>query len=142
MPNKIEKLIPKLNSQLIFLLDAIGAFLSGLGAFSIVKVCAIKFNHPLESHENLPFFIFFIMLYSANCYRFNLSLKPFLVILILFNLTYLSYFTQLTIANIDTIPTPILLFFFIDAVAILAVIVLEIFILKKDINNSEKGKSV
>ena len=144
MHYSMQKIIDKLslNSPNIFLLDSMGALLSGLGNTFALFISLKKFGLPIPSHQPLLYAISFFMLYSLICYFLKAKLSPFLLIIILLNSTYLLISSSLTIAYKHLIPQGIFLYFILEGMVILAVIILEIWILKLNTHNPNKRKRV
>ena len=70
MRYSMQKIINRLNlnSHKIFLVDAIGALLSGFGNSLALFISLEKFNLTVTSHQPLLYIISFFMLYSLICY--------------------------------------------------------------------------
>ncbi len=137
MHYSMQKIINRLNlnSPNIFLLDSIGALLSGFGNTLALFISLEKFDLPIPSHQPLLYVISFFMLYSMICYFLKAKLRPFLWIIAFLNSAYLLIFSYLTILNKEIIPEGIFFYFLLEGVVIGAVIYLEVSILKMNSNN-------
>ena len=131
-----------LNSHKIFLVDAIGALLSGFGNAIALYVTLATFDQDLPAHQQLLYTSGFFMIYSLTCYFLKAKFRPFLLILILLNSVYLLLLLYYTLAPKQTIPASIFSYFMLEALVILIVIILEVAVLKMNNTNSVKGKRV
>ena len=80
----------KTNPKRIFLIDAFGALLSAISLFGILAQWEHYFGMPKKTLFLLSGIAFCLFIYSMSCHRFIKSnWKPFLRILIVFNIVYL-----------------------------------------------------
>lgn len=144
MPYRTKHIITRLNlnSHKIFLVDAIGALLSGFGNAIALYVALATFDQDLPAHQELLYASGFFMIYSLICYFLKAKFRPFLLFLILLNSVYLLLLLYYTLVPKQTIPYSIFSYFMLEALVILIVIILEITVLKMSNSNSVKGKRV
>lgn len=124
-----SKIIPatfKNNPKLIFLIDALGAFLTTIGLVAIIKLFEDYFGMPRKALYLLAGIAFTLFIYSLSChFSVKKNWKSFLLVLIFGNLIYVFVSIGLMIKNFDQLTELGLVYFILEKLIILIVVTFE-----------------
>lgn len=138
----IEKLITRLKALIskpknVFLLDGFGAVVTAILLFAVLKLWNEYFGMPKNYLLILSISAFLLALYSFSCSKFlKNNIRKFLMLLIVFNLSYtiftfvliINFYSQLTILG--------LLYFIAEILIISSLVFIELKTLKCSTQNS------
>jgi len=128
--NSLEKL--KANPRSIFLIDAIGALITALFLLGILAQLENYFGMPSKVLYLLSVIAFCLFLYSISCHRLIKSNgKPFLSLLIFFNLIYLLISIGMVIKYYVNLTKLGVIYFILELIIIGIVIIIELKAIKR-----------
>ncbi|MGE8722392.1 hypothetical protein ACO2KH_13740 [Leptospira terpstrae] len=128
----IQKLFQKFQPYTIFLLDAFGASISLLLLFGVVIPLQPYFGMPIEVLYKLGIFAGILFFYSNTCFiQKPIHRKPFLLGVILGNLTYCGVSMYFLIENWNVLQTLGAFYFIWEKIVILVIVAYELVVLKK-----------
>lgn len=131
------KLITSSNRK-IFLLDCIGAFVSGFLLFFVLQPFNLYFGISKEVLITPTIFAFSLSIFSLISFNVKYPWRPLLRIIIIANLFYCSIITGIIITYYSTLTQMGVLFFLLEVLIICLLVYIEFRLLKSRDSNIEK----
>lgn len=128
----IQNLFHKYQPHTVFLLDAFGAFISLFVLFGVVLPLQPYFGMPTDVLYQLGMLAGVMFLYSSLCFiQKPKKWKPFLLGVILGNLTYCGVSMYFLIENWNVVQTLGAFYFIWEKFVILGIVLYEVILLRK-----------
>lgn len=126
---KLNQMLHKLqkNPKKVFLIDALGAFISLFSFLCILTPLQVYFGMPTAVLFVLSICAIVLFIYSFSCYKWiQLNWKPYLKIIIIFNSLYTAFSIGLIFYHFNQLTFLGLSYFCIEIAIIFMLIYLEI----------------
>lgn len=116
----------KLNPERIFLVDSFGAFISALFLFVVLAPNEAYFGMPRVELIYLSIIAFTFFVYSLSCYLFvHNRRKAFLKLIMVANILYCCLTVGLVLYHFANLTIPGLVYFLVECMLIIGLLVLE-----------------
>ncbi len=113
------------NPNRIFLIDGLGALLTGTLLVFLIAPLELYFGMPVNVTYILAGIAFLFVVYSLSSFLFNAPLKPFLVIIMILNVLYCGITLGLIVYFSHLIKTLGILYFVGEIIIVLTLVWIE-----------------